>query len=198
MRHGGDEELREDLDHGKRRRHDRELHEEAPRRIDELWQKRREEQDGFRIRQRRQRTLPEQRPAGPLVDFFANIDPDWRRAPDLYAEPHEICSAHPLHYREPGERRLEQGADAEHRKGDDGDESQRAAEDGVERLATAVQRAVRQREQPVRPRRQRKPRRRQQVDEEGVEVHCACYRRGAPTPRSREARSHLARFAAAS
>ena len=119
---------------------------EASRRIDELRKKRGEEQHPLGIGQRGKRSLPEQRPARPgFRSFAADVDSDRRRSPHLDAEPDEIGAAHPLHDREPHERSLEQRADAEHRKRDDGDESRRASEDRVERLAPAVQRAVRQR-----------------------------------------------------
>ncbi len=60
-------------------------------------------------------------------------------------------TAHPLHQREPAHRGLQQRTDAEHRQRDHRDEAERAAGDGEQRLPTPVQRAMRQREQPVRP-----------------------------------------------
>src|SRR5262249_211487 len=94
-----------------------------------------------------------------------------RRAPDLSAQPDKIPTAHPLHHGQPSERCLEQRTDAEHGERDDRDESEGASEDRIERLATAMQGAVRERQQPVGSRRQREADGREQVDEPGMECH---------------------------
>src|SRR6186997_355017 len=44
------------------------------------------------------------------------VQPDRRRAPDLDAQPHQVAPADPLQHREPDERSLQQGTDAEHRQ----------------------------------------------------------------------------------
>ena len=156
---------------GERSGHDDELHEQAARRVDELRQKGGEEQQPLRVGQRRQRPLRNSDQPAARLRRAAHFEADRRRAPDLDAEPDEVGAAHPLHDRQPHQRGLQQRADAEHRKRDDGDEAAGAAEDGVQRLAPAVQRAMRQRQQPVRSGRERQPDGCQQVDEPGVEVH---------------------------
>ena len=62
--HAGQEEFRGDLDGGEGAGHDDELQEQAAMRVEELRQKRGEEQDRFRVRDRRQRALLKHRPTG--------------------------------------------------------------------------------------------------------------------------------------
>ena len=47
------------------------------------------------------------------------------------ADPDEVGAADPLHDRQPDQRSLEQRADAEHGKGDDGDETAGAADEAI-------------------------------------------------------------------
>ena len=68
-------------------------------------------------------------------------------------------------------RRLEQGADAQHRQRDQRHEADRAAGDGAQRLAVAVQRAVGEREQRVGPGRHRQADDRNQIDEPAMQGH---------------------------
>ena len=79
-----------------------------------------------------------------------HIKSDGRRAPDLYAKPDQVGAADPLEHRQPDQRGLEQGADAEHRQRHDGDKTGGAAEDRVHRLVPPVQGAVGQCQQAVR------------------------------------------------
>jgi hypothetical protein len=63
MSHAGDEHLRSYFDCCERSSHDDELDEETSSRVDELRKKSSEEEKGFRIGQRGERPLLEQRPA---------------------------------------------------------------------------------------------------------------------------------------
>jgi hypothetical protein len=63
MSHAGDEYFRSYFDCCKRSSHDDELDEETSTRVDELRKKSSEEEKGFRIGQRGERPLLEQRPA---------------------------------------------------------------------------------------------------------------------------------------
>jgi hypothetical protein len=63
MSHAGYERLRHNLDCYERPSHDDELDEEISSRVDELRKKSGEEQKTLRIGERRERPLPEQRPA---------------------------------------------------------------------------------------------------------------------------------------
>ena len=156
MRHAGDDRFGDNFNTGEGHGHDDELDEEASPGIDELRKKCSEKQKRLGIGQGRERALPEERPACSRFRRATDVDADRRRAPDLNPEPDQIRAPQPFHDRQPSERRLEQGADAEHGKRDDGDETRDAAEDGVERLASPVQCAVRERQQHVRPGRQGK------------------------------------------